>query len=212
ADIKGSSPLGDIVKNFGVSQGELYRGLAIPDAVPLDTKLKDVQALMGLAEGAEIVVPENVRTAIGALDTPLAALIDTVGIPRDRVDETLRTAGLASDATVRQLMSQGAPGAVAYLISGEWPTPPPTDGAATDDPAERGGAAEEGSTSPTVRGTTTLRELKEMVEDYPAFLAAFDIPTDEPETNSLKDLVGKYGFDIPEVRAYVESDPGQPSG
>ncbi|MHB9148851.1 MAG: 4Fe-4S binding protein [Thermoleophilia bacterium] len=223
ADIKGSSPLGDIVDNFGVSKAELYRGFAIPDEVPLETKLKDVQGLMSLAEGAEIVVPENVRTAIGALDAPVNTLADEAGVPPERIESVLQDAGLQQDATIRQLMQQGAPGAVAYVLSGEWPTPVPTDGGiaptVTSTTSVDGGAegstesptgGETGSsdgeeTPPAVRGTTTLGEMKDLVDDFPAFLAEFGIPASEPSSAQLKDLAGKYGLEVSEVRAYVEA-------
>ena len=231
ADIKGSSPLGDIVDNFGVSKAELYRGFAIPDEVPLETKLKDVQAQMGLVEGSEIVVPENVRTAIGALDAPVSTLADGADVPPERIESVLRDAGLPQDGTVRQLMQEGAPGAVAYVLSGEWPTPVPTDGGAApavtpttspgtgtvagsvegteESPGSPSGAGTGSSggeeTPPAVRGTTTLGEIKDLVDDFPAFLAEFGIPASEPASSQLKDLVGTYGLEVSEVRAYLEA-------
>lgn len=222
ADIKGSSPLGDIVENFGVSKAELYRGFGIPDEVPLETKLKDVQGLMSLAEGAEIVVPEKVRTAIGALDQPVNTLTDEADVPPERIESVLQDAGLQQDATIRQLMQAGAPGSVSYVLSGEWPTPVPSDlgdappvTSTTSSPAggegssgSKGGGgtgSSDGEESPAVRGSTTLGEVKDMVDDYPAFLAEFGIPASEPSSTPLKDLVGKYGVEVSEVRAYVDA-------
>ncbi|HZJ03491.1 MAG TPA: 4Fe-4S binding protein [Thermoleophilia bacterium] len=226
ADIKGSSPLGDIVENFGVSKAELYRGFAIPDEVPLKTKLKDVQGQMSLAEGAEIVVPENVRTAIGALDEPVNTLTDEADVPPERIESVLRDAGLRQDATIRQLMQEGTPGAVAYVLSGEWPTPVQTDGGVAppvtsttsvgtgtegaegspESPTGGGTGYSDGEeTPPAVRGTTTLGEMKDLVDDFPAFLVEFGIPASEPSSAQLKDLVGTYGLEVSEVRAYVEA-------
>lgn len=222
ADIKGSSPLGDIVENFGVSKADLYRGFAIPDEVPLETNLKDVQGLMSLAEGAEIVVPENVRTAIGALDEPVNTLTDEAGVPPERVESSLRDAGLQQDATIRQLMQEGTPGAVAYVLSGEWPTPVPTDGevvppvtsttssaagaeGSPESPTGDGTGSSDGEEPPAVRGSTTLGEVKDLVDDFPAFLAEFGIPASEPSSTQLKDLVGKYGVEVSEVRTYVDA-------
>lgn len=245
ADIKGSSPIDDIVENFAVSQQAFYNGFGIPESVEPSTKIKDVQTEMGLLAAEELVVPENIRTVITYLDDTLATFVSAAGADAARVAEVAAAAGLDESATVRELMEKGAPGAVVYALTGAWPvaggaeggTDSGAGGATTVTTASSTGAAAAPTTvttsmptttptttasttavtsatatsvsgegageTQTVKGSTTLAQIEEMVDDFPAFLAEFGIPASEPMTATMTELKTTYGFEMSAVRAWV---------
>ena len=212
ADIKGSSPLQDVITNFDVSQQALYNAFGIPDSVDPSTLLKAVQPAMGLPETAEIVSPENIRTVITYMNDPLATFAEKGGADAARVAEVAAKAGLTDSSTLRQLMERGDPGAVAYALTGEWPTDliAPSGGTTSTivTPAGNSTSSDTGgtgtsTTAPVIKGTTTLGDMKTKVKDFDAFLIFFKIPASEPMTITLKDLGAKYGFEVTAIREYV---------
>lgn len=225
ADIKGSSPLQDVITNFDVSQQALYNAFGIPDSVSTGTLLKEVQPAMGIQENAEIVSPESIRTVITYMNDPLTTFVAKGGADAARVDEVAAKAGLTASSSLRQLMEQGEPGAVAYALTGTWPqdlmapsggttstgtTAAPAGSSTTTGTGGGKGSTTTGTggtgtstTAPDIKGTTTLGDMKTKVKDFDAFLLFFKIPASEPMTITLKDLGAKYGFEVTAVRAYV---------
>lgn len=227
-DIRGSSTIADIVANYDITQEELYNGFGIPASVPTSTKLKDVQVAMGL-EGKEIVSPETVREAIRYIADPLAIAADKAGIPSARATEVAATNGLSVDDSVREHMLRGKPGSIAFFFTGSWPGQAPEGGtgtgtstgttspATTSSTTPQGGTGTGGGTgggtgtgtgstsetTPDIKGTTTLGEMRAKVKDFAAFLVAFGIPAGEPDSSTLKELASKYGFEVTAVREYV---------
>jgi len=204
ADIKGSSPLSDIFENFSVSEEAFYNGLGIPASVSSATQIKDLAGEMGLAEGDETVSPTTIRTVITYLDASLATLVAEGGADAIRVSEVAAAAGLTESSTVRELMEKGAPGSVLYALTGVWPT-----GEATPAPQETSTtvstSGETGEGTETIKGSTTLKEIEDTVDDFAAFLTEFGIDPSEPGDAALRDLRTKYGFELDAVRTYLES-------
>jgi polyferredoxin len=234
ADIKGSSPLQDVITNFDISQQALYNAFGIPEGVAPSTLLKSVQPAMGLPEKAEIVSPESIRTVITYMNDTLATFVEKAGADATRVAEVAAKAGLTDSSTLRQLMEKGEPGAVAYALVGQWAkdlmTPSggttstsgstgatTTTGAPAGSSTTKGTGGGQGSsttgtggtdtstTAPDIKGTNTLGDMKVKVKDFDAFLLFFKIPATEPMTITLKDLGAKYGFEVTAIRDYVAS-------
>jgi ferredoxin len=223
ADIKGSSPLQDVITNFDVSQQALYNAFGIPDSVQTSTLLKDAQPAMGIPASAEIVSPENIRTVITYMNDPLTTFVATGGADAARVAEVAAKAGLTDSSTLLQLMEKGEPGAVAYALTGKWPkdlrapsgSTTSTTGTPSGSTTTKGtgggqgstttgtGGSDTSTTAPDIKGTNTLGDMKTKVKDFDAFLAFFKIPASEPMTITLKDLGAKYGFEVTAIRDYV---------
>jgi ferredoxin len=215
ADIKGSSPLDDLVDNFSVSKEALYNGIGIPSSVGAATQIKDLAAKMGLPEGEETVSPSTIRIIITYLDSPLSTFVAEGGADQAAVSAAAAAAGLTESSTVRQLMELGAPGAVLLALtttSAEAPgatesTAPATPASATPASAtptsETPAASETGDGTAEIKGSTTLDEIRGMVSDFPAFLSEFGIDPSEPGTAAMKDLKTTYGFELDSVRAYI---------
>ena len=193
ADIKGSSPLSDIVENFAVSKEALYNGLGIPTSVGAATQIKDLPSKMGLPEGEETLSPTTFRTIITYLDAPLSSFVLEGGADSATVSMVAAAAGLTEASTVRELMEKGAPGSVLLALTA---TAEPVD---VTTPATTGA-----DTTEDIKGSTTLDQLKALVTDYPAFLAELGIDASEPGDATLKDLRTTYGFELDDVRAYID--------
>lgn len=82
-------------------------------------------------------------------------------------------------------------------------TKAPGTGGGTGTGTGGGGTGTTSETTPDIKGTTTLGEMRAKVKDFDAFLAAFAISPDEADSVTLKELAGKYGFEITAVRDYV---------
>ena len=108
ADIKGSSPLSDIVENFAISEAALYNGLGIPTSVSDATQIKDLAAAMDLPEGEETISPTTFRTVITYLDASLATFVVEAGADQATITQAAAAAGLTDASTVRQLMENGS--------------------------------------------------------------------------------------------------------
>jgi polyferredoxin len=226
ADIRGSSTLQDVVDNFQITEKALYNGFDIPAKVKPDTKLKDVQTAMGIPASNEVVVPEIVRLAVTYLQEPLGSVLQKTGADATRLPEAIELSGLTSGSTLGDLMEKGAPGSVAYLLTGFWPgrvtesqvtttsvtqssdsSQAGTSTSGTGGSGTGGGGTRTGDTTDAttqeIKGTTTLGDMKAKVLDFQAFLAAFKIPASESLSATLKDLAAKYGFEVGAVRTYV---------
>jgi polyferredoxin len=209
ADIKGSSPLADIVENFSVSKAALYNGLGIPTSVSSATQVKDVAAKMGLPEGEETVSPAIIREIITYLDAPLTTFVTEAGADATAIASAASAAGLTESSTLRQLMERGAPGAVLQALTtapaaASDDTSTTTTGAAsTSAPTQTPTSTPTDGATEEVKGSTTLDQVKGMVSDFPAFLSEFGIDSSEPGAATLKDLKTKYGFELDAVRTYI---------
>lgn len=186
ADIKGSSPLSDIVKNFSVSEAALYNGIGIPDSVSPNTLMKDLASAMGVPEGEETVSPETIRTIITYLDSTLAVFVTQAGADQATITEAAVAAGLTDASTVRDLMEQGPSGAVLRALKAEDSTTVTSEGTLT------------------IKGSTTLGQLEGMVADYQALLGEFGIDASEPGETTLRELAAKYGLEVDDIRTYVQ--------
>ena len=213
ADIKGSSPLSDLVENFSVSEQALYNGLGIDESISAGTLIKDLATEMGLPEGEETISPASIRTIITYLDSPLSVFATEGGADSAALSRAAAAAGLTDSSTVRELMEKGAPGSVLLALTATTPddtsgeadtpvTPAPEPTVPASPPTTSAGT---GESAVTIKGSTTLSEIEETVADYPAFLAAFGIDPSEPGSAALKDLKTRYGFEVDDVRAYIES-------
>ncbi len=219
ADIKGSSPLSDLVENFPISEHGLYNGFGIDASVGTATQIKDIAGEMGLAE-AEIVSPSTFRAVIAALDQSLDRFATEIGADADRLSEVLQLGGVTGSSTVRNLAEQGPFGSLTYLVTGVWPAGEP-DGessaaaSTTPEPAVSTSSSSSGGESGTgeasgdgtgqaIKGSTTLAAIKDMVADYPAFLAEFGISASEEASATLRDLASKFGFEVDAARTYID--------
>jgi polyferredoxin len=212
ADIKGSSPLDDLVENFSVSKEALYNGIGIPSSVSAATQIKDLTAKMGLTEGEETVSPSTLRIIITYLDSPLSTFVTEGGADQAAVSAAAAAAGLTESSTVRELMELGAPGAVLLALtttSAEAPAATESTVPASAEPApttltsETTAASETGDGTAEIKGSTTLDQVRGMVSDFPDFLSEFGIDASEPGTAAMKDLKTTYGFELDSVRTYV---------
>jgi polyferredoxin len=218
-DIKGSSTVEDILTNFDVPQEVFYNAFGIPESVKPTTLLKDLQSAMGISSSEEIVVPENIRIIITYMGSTLDAFKDGARLDGTRLNEVQTAAGLSGASTLRELMERGRPGAAVYVLSGAWPDdamsgdadttttsgPPKTTATSVggQPSSSTGTSTLATSTTQEIKGTTTLGEMRSKVKDFTAFLAAFSIPTSEPDSATLKDLAATYGFEVTAVRTYV---------
>ncbi|ACR79128.1 MULTISPECIES: 4Fe-4S binding protein [Kosmotoga] len=200
-DIRGSSTLQEILDHYDVSKGVLYGSLGIPQSIPTETKLKDLAELIGIPEEEEIISPEVIRTAVEVINQPVEELYSVANIDSSELSEIIKNAGLDEGATVKQLVMKSEPGVLAYIISGKWPS----DYIAQTGEDELVYQPEKETTEVSIKGSTTLGEIKELVPDFEAFLQEFGISEDEPLTAMLKDLKSKYGFEISAIREYVDS-------
>jgi hypothetical protein len=54
-----------------------------------------------------------------------------------------------------------------------------------------------------IKRTTMLVEIKEIVDDYDAFLTHFGISAGNPLNTEMRTLIDEYGININDVREYV---------
>ncbi len=198
-DIKGSTTLEEVIKNYGITKQELYNGLGLAPDLAASTQLKSLE---------NNIEPEVLRDIARYIDEPLDTL-GLAGVPADRLAEVMASTGLPGTATLRDLLRDGPPGAGLYLLTGvglgEEPTVT-TDGGQPATTTSTVPAGDEGSSSGAtaeIKGKTTLGEIQAVVDDFAAFLEEFGIPADTSLGSTLSDLATQYGFEVSDVRTYL---------
>lgn len=207
-DIRGSSTLQEIIDNYPISKEELYKAFNIPRTVVTTAKLKDLSEMMGLEEELGIVSPESIRTFMEFLDKNILEFVNYLGKNPEIITELQIIEGMEK-LSVREIIKKTKPGFIAYLISGYWPV---QENSAKNDSISNiatinhiEAISEEHSTGDFfIRGKTTLKEVKNNIDNYEAFLKEFNISENESLNAELKDLVDKYGIYIGDVETYIE--------
>lgn len=201
-DMRGSSTLQEVIDNYDVSKGVLYSAMGVPQDISTETKLKDLAELMGLPKEEEIVSPEVVRVVVEVMNQPVEELYSVAKIDSAELSEIIKKSGVDESAIVKQFVVKSSPGTLVYIITGKWPCESTMqESEITLENTESTGD----QTSGSIKGATTLGEIKELVPDFEAFLQEFGISEDEPLTATLKDLKTKYGFEISAVREYIDN-------
>ncbi len=170
ADVKGWMTLQQIADGFGLSQAELYALIDIPNDVPTDTALKDVEKL---APGFEI---SALRDALQARQTPPATPAAAPATPTPLPPDTATPAPLApTDAGPSE--PQNAPAGRDSAGVHVTPTPLPA------------GAVLPGS---EIKGRMSLREIGELCAvPLDALLAALNVPAGADTTIPIRELVSQ---------------------
>lgn len=119
---------------------------------------------------------ETLREVIGNLDNPASQVIEKIP---GKYDGSL---------TLRELIKAGEPGKIVKLL---------------------GDMEVEGKSGKTVielKRNSMLVDVKNVVKDYDDFLTTFGIPKDAPLNTTFGELINEYGFEMSEVKAYVEEN------
>lgn len=206
SDIRGSSTLQEIIDNYPISKEELYRAFDIPRTIITTAKLKDLSEMMGLEEELEIVSPESIRLFIEYLDRNIFEFLRYLGKNPESIEEIQNIEGI-ENLTVREVIKKTKPGFIAYLISGYWPSvdgPVESDTISNVDTNKDTTIEEHNTESFLVRGKTTLKEVKDNIDDYDAFLKEFNTSETESLDTELKELVDKYGISMEDIKTYIE--------
>ncbi|APT76136.1 4Fe-4S ferredoxin [Marinitoga sp. 1137] len=201
-DIRGSSTLQEIIDNYPVSKEELYRAFNIPRNIVTTAKLKDLSELMGFDEELEIVSPEGIRSFVEYIDMNVSDFLAEYGKTINDFDELKSIEGI-ENMSVRDIIKKTKPGFIAYVISGYLPGEVSENQEAniSNSTVEK----EEHDTSEfIIRGKTTLKEIKENIDDYNAFLKEFGISEKESSLMELKDIVQKYNLSMSDIKDYIE--------
>lgn len=204
SDIRGSSSLIEVIENYGISKGHLYRAMALPETVQVETKLKDLAELTGVPEEEEIISPESIRLLAEIYSGTISDMKEKIVIDAYEFETIVEKYGIGDTDSVKSLISVSEEGEMAYILTGKNPMEymneiPETDLDITDGASEEHVPVSEDE----IKGKTTLMEIKNMIDDYGKFLETFSIPEDESETNSLKDLKEKYEIEVSEIKEYV---------
>lgn len=203
SDIRGSSTIQEIVDNYDITRGLLYNSFAIPAEVSSETKLKDLSELLGIPEEAEIISPETIREAVDYINVSLKSLDEIVSIETEEFREIINEYLLDESASLKQLMAKSEPGTVAFIFSGKWPEVQIENGLLLELPEDHE-KIEEGGVE--IKGSTTLGDISNMVDDFDNFLLTMVIPIDENMSSTLKDLKNIYNFEMQTVRDYIEEN------
>jgi polyferredoxin len=201
-DIRGSSTLQEIIDNYPISKEELYKAFNISRTIITTAKLKDLSEMMGLDEELEIVSPESIRTFIGYIDKSILEFVNYLGKDINEIEELKSIDGI-ENMTVRDIIKKTKPGFIAYLISGYWPEQEAAT-EVTEESINNSVTDEYKTTEFTVKGKTTLKEIKDNIDDFDAFLKNFNISENEDLNIALKDLAEKYNIYMGDIKTYIE--------
>ncbi|GAB6189304.1 hypothetical protein JCM30566_10430 [Marinitoga arctica] len=210
SDIRGSSTLQEIIDNYPVSKEELYKAFDIPRTIITTAKLKDLSEMIGLDEELEVVSPESIRIFIEYIDRNILEFVNYLGKDFEAIEE-LKTIEGIEKMTVRDIVKQSKPGFIAYMISGYWPTQNEStessniSNIATEIHEETINEEDHNTTEFVVRGKTTLKEIKDNIDDFNAFLKEFNISENENLNIELKDLTEKYEIYMGDIKTYIEN-------
>lgn len=179
ADLKGWMTLQQVIDGLGIAPDELYPLAGIPEEVPPDTALKDLEALV---PGFEISTLRDKLTAWAAAGT----VEPTVPTPAP-----ISTRMPTSEAVATVPQPTLAPPAAGHADgTGTGPTPLP---AGSILPADQ------------IKGKLTLRQVSEQCGvPLDALLAELELPaTADPDT-AIKDLISQGSLtDVDQVQASV---------
>jgi Pyruvate/2-oxoacid:ferredoxin oxidoreductase delta subunit len=201
-DIRGSTTLQEIIDNYPISKEELYKAFNIQRTIITTAKLKDLSEMMGLEEDLEIVSPESIRTFMEYIDKSILEFVNYLGKDINEVEELKSIDGI-ENMTVRDVLKRTKPGFMAYLISGYWP-----EKEAAIEGKEKtinNSVTEEHETTEfIVKGKTTLKEIKDNIDDFDAFLKNFNVSDNEDLNIAMKDLDEKYEITMEDIKTYIE--------
>jgi len=188
-DIRGSSTIQEITEHYPVTLEELYKAFNIPKDVSTETKLKDLRKVMELEEGDESVSPERIAELIIYIDRNVSEYAIFLGVNIEKVSKI--TNFNVTEITLRELIEKGPRGIVVKMVR------------LSENEEESMGEDHE-EEPPAVRGITTLKEIKEMINNFNGFLEEFNLPKDIDLSLTLKDVAARYGVSISTMRNYVE--------
>jgi len=204
-DIRGSSTIVEVIENYDISKEHIYLTFGLPGTISVETKIKDLAELTGIPEEEEILSPKTMRMLVEIYPQKVSEIIPVMQIEVDEFDEILQENGISQSDSVRTFISFSKPGILVYILTGKNPqdylSKANNNNIIGDNEEEI--AELNQSVESDVKGKTTLAEIRNMIDDYSAFIESFPVFKDESETISLKDLKEKYEIEISDVKIYV---------
>lgn len=211
SDIRGSSTIQQLLDNYPITMMELEKGYAVAPTIPFDTKIKDISEYMGIDRELEIISPEKIREVIEYLDRDVTEFAQQIEVDIAKFKVNLFSTNI-DGLTLREYIDNSRKGSLAYLMGGFWPQDivgQETNNAESNlninDPIEEGVSQGlvENIDSPTIRGSTTLAEIKNMKIDFDKLTKKFEIPEDIDINITLRELKDEYGMEVSEIREYI---------
>jgi len=200
-DIRGSSTINDITKNYNVNREILAYGFNISEELSDEIKIKDLAEIMGLDEELEIISPEPIRLIVDNLDTNISLFLSELEIESDYAEEAMGIK-IQDDISLKEIILQSKRGSIAFLLSGYWPELEESGIISEPEIKENDNDEEEIE----IKGNTTLKELRELIGDYEGFLVHFSLPVDLSESTQLRVIRDDYNVEMSEIREYINNN------